>query len=412
MMPFPSILSKNHPARSLRPTKAPRRRAKDVMSMTAKRTVLIIALAAALLTACGAPEAAAPGTTPPPEPAAEPAPTPDPAGLETMRRFYEIALNDLYYNVVLPDDTGEESYYAVCDVDGDGLNELIIEYNSTIEAGKVEGIYGYDPETGIGTDQLLQYPTLTYYDNGLIRADYSHNQGLAGRFWPFFLYKYNAQQDVYDCVGLADAWDGTLHPENYDGDPFPTEIDKSGEGIVYYLLGPDDSTLGEPVDKSEYELWLAGWIGDAHELTLPKIPLEPESFAEGAGGTYNLWLEHSGERGYYADVTSRSKAQVERFALEVRRSILERDWQALAQCAAFPLLVNGESCPDAGTLTAMAPEVFTDEGFTSALVSETCEEMFFNYEGIIMADGRVHLAEIYEPEGAGELRVIAINTPD
>lgn len=377
--------------------------------MTLKKPLTIITLAAALLTACGAPDAPEPDPTPPPQAAA----TPDPAGPEAMRQLYEEGLNDLYYNVVLTEgaDAGE-NFYAVYDVDGDGLNELIIEYNGTCEAGKLEGIYGYDRETGQGNEQLLQYPALTYYDNGIIKAAFSHNQGLAGRFWPYFLYKYDPAKDIYECVAMVDAWDGSLHAQNYDGDPFPGEIDKSGEGIVYYLMGPDDTTLGEPVDKSEYERWLSGYIGGAQELTLPKIPLEPETFSEGVAGTYNLWLAQSGERGYYSAVTGRSKGEVERFALEVRRSILEQDWEALSQYAAFPLQLNGgtDGYRDAKDLIADAPERLTGEDFTDALVAETCEEMFCNYESIKLADGRVHIAEIHSPDGVGQLRVIAINT--
>lgn len=377
----------------------------------------MIALAAALLAACGSADAPDAEPTPPPAATAVAA-TPDPAGSEAMRQTYEIILDVIYFEHFLPDGeyldwdesgTDTENLYAVYDVDGDGLNELIIEYNSTHEAGRLELIYGYDPESGGVHEELAQFPSLTYYDNGIIKADFARNEGLAGRFWAFFLYKYNAPLDEYECVAMAEAWDGSLHGEDYV--PFPTEIDKSGEGIVYYLLGPDDTTLGEPVDKSEYERWLSGYIGEAQELTLPKIPLEPERFSEGASGTYELWAALSGERGYYSLVTSRSKAQVECFALELRRSILERDWEALAGHAAFPLPVNGESCPDAAALIDMAPELLTGEDFVSALVSETCEEMLFNFEGIILAGGRVRFAEISSPDSAGELRVTAINTP-
>lgn len=387
--------------------------------MTSKITAIIITLAAALLTACGSPDSPAPSPTPPSEPAAVMS-TPEPVDAESMRLTYEAVLNAVYFDHLLPDgqrlDWDEpyndaDNFYAVYDVDNDGCNELIIEYNSGPMVGKTEIIYTFDEETGWVYEELMQFPSLTYYNNGIIKADFSHNQGLAGRFWPYFLYKYNAPLDIYECVAMADAWDGSLHELNYDGRPFPSEIDRSGEGIVYYLLGTDDKTLGEPVDKSEYERWLSGFIGEAQELTLPKIPLEPESFAEGAAGTYELWLAQSGaERNYYSSVTSFSKGEVERFALEVRRSILERDWEALTACAAFPLSINGvETYRDADDLIADAPERLTGEDFTSALVSETCEEMFFNYESIKLADGRVHIAEIYAP-GGGELRVIAINT--
>ena len=142
---------------------------------------------------------------------------------------------------------------------------------------------------------------------------------------------------------------------------------------------------------------------------MPKVSLTPENFAEGARGTAVLLLKNnnSSERNFYSSLTSMSKAEVECFALEVRASILARNWQAFAQCVYFPVMLNGEECPNTSALIAIAPELLTEDNFVKALVSETCEDMFFNYAGIIMADGCLHLGE---GEGGG-LRVTAINTP-
>lgn len=388
-----------------------------------KRAVFILAFAAALLTACGGPAEDEDEVSAVPEPqrtGAAVAPEPDEA--EVMRLAYEAALNAVYYDHLLPDGQrlddnysqgGEKNLFAVCDVDLDGRNELIIEYNTGSMAGMTEAIYGYDSETGWVFEEFMQFPSLVYYDNGIIQADFSHNQGLAGRFWPYFLYKYDSDKDIYECVAMADAWDGSIHAQNYDGEPFPSDVDVSGEGIVYYLLSGEDSTLGEPVDKSEYEAWRNSYIGGAGIMDLPKVPLIPENIEEGAAGTTAMWIKQDSkaERNFYSAATDLSKAHVERFALEVRRSILEQDWQALAQYASFPLTVDSDVCADAEALIAMATERFTGEEFVNDIIAETCEEMFSRYQGISMAGGRIWIADVIAAgEREGELFVIVINT--
>ncbi len=384
--------------------------------MIGKKAVLIL-LAAVMLSACtGKGDIRAETASAPDSIAAKRQPV-SMDKLEAMYNSYETALNILYYEKILPDGTYLDSddygmdgnLFAVFDIDGDGLDELIIEYSNTYLADMVELIYGYDDESGELHEEFMRFPNLTYYNNGIIKAFFSHNQGLAGRFWPYYLYEYDPVQDRYECVAMADAWDGSAHSEDYSGKPFPVEIDISGDGIVYYLSDADEKTLGQPVDRDEYERWLDSYIGKATELTVPKVSLTPENFAEGARGTAVLLLKNnnSSERNFYSSLTSMSKAEVECFALEVRASILARNWQAFAQCVYFPVMLNGEECPNTSALIAIAPELLTEDNFVKALVSETCEDMFFNYAGIIMADGCLHLGE---GEGGG-LRVTAINTP-
>lgn len=251
-----------------------------------------------------------PSATPEPEETPEPEP-PEPDGLGAMRSAYESALNKLYYDKILPNgDSADEGFdfgmggdmFAVYDVDFDGSDELVIQHNNASMAGMLEAVYGYDSETGLLVEELTLFPALVWYDNGVIMALFSHNQGLAGRFWPYFLYVYDSERDVYDCVGMVDAWDSSIFDEDYGGKPYPSEIDVSGEGIVYYIMGPDEYNLDNPVDKSDYESWLNGYVEGAQTFEVPLVPLEPENFSQGVSGTHELWEElgGGGGRDYYS----------------------------------------------------------------------------------------------------------------
>lgn len=76
---------------------------------------------------------------------------------------------------------------------------------------------------------LSEFPALTFYENGTVTADWSHNQGRAGRFWPYTLYQYSPDSGVYEETGSVDAWD----LECAGGDErlaaaFPDEADAGG----------------------------------------------------------------------------------------------------------------------------------------------------------------------------------------
>lgn len=128
---------------------------------------------------------------------------------------YISALKDFYYEHSLPGVEDEpfedlpisDNRFAVYDVDADGKEELIISYVTTYIAGMMELIYEYDEEMDTLIEQFREFPALTYYDNGVIKAEWSHNQGLAGEFWPYSLYQYKEESDAYEMLAMVDAWD-------------------------------------------------------------------------------------------------------------------------------------------------------------------------------------------------------------
>ena len=141
---------------------------------------------------------------------------------EGCREAYILALENLYTNYIWPDGTVMDFYgdisqnqFAVYDIDGDGEEELIIEYTTSSMAGMEEAVFGYDNEAGIFYQEFRESPGWTFYDNGFIRADASHNQGGDSDAWPYTMYQYDEGTDAYVEVGTGVTNDGSI--EGYVG---------------------------------------------------------------------------------------------------------------------------------------------------------------------------------------------------
>lgn len=164
------------------------------------------------------------------------------------------ALWDVHDFGLLPDGTqleyvnlqeAEKNQFAFCDVDGDGREELLISWSNASMAGKEEFVFDCDGDTCY--IELCEFPSVRYYDNGSVEADWAHNQGRAGRIWPRNFYLYDAETDTYKEYGSMDAWDKSFAEEG-----FPDEIDADGNGLIYYLTPADGN--GEK-DKETKRLW-------------------------------------------------------------------------------------------------------------------------------------------------------------
>ena len=212
---------------------------------------------------------------------AEPAGIPTAEEIQAVRETLEGAVEMLRSTGTIPGfegdlnlHLGEASYrYDIADVDGDGYEELYLVQDGGYMAAMVALIL--DGQGGKLRAELSEFPTLTAYNNGCIRADASHNQGLAGDFWPYALYRYDAESDSYQRIARVDAWDGRLHPQDYAGNPFPKDADVSGAGIVYYvaedgeLYGEDGAFAVAPMDQADFEKWEASWQGNASVVQYP-----------------------------------------------------------------------------------------------------------------------------------------------
>lgn len=228
----------------------------------------------------------------------EPANVPTAEEIQAVRETLEGAVEMLRSTGTIPGfeevlnlPLGEASYrYDIADVDGDGYEELYLVQDGGYMAAMVALIL--DGQGGQLRAELEAFPSLTFYENGYVRADASHNQGLAGDFWPYALYRYDAESDSYQQVAVADAWDGSIHPQDYAGNPFPKDADVSGAGIVYYVAENGES-YGEsgtpdvaPMDQADFQKWEASWQGSGAvvEFSLENEIVTDDLLTQGAAG--------------------------------------------------------------------------------------------------------------------------------
>ena len=199
---------------------------------------------------------------------------------------YAAALEEIYTNHTFPGgkDFGYDEFYdmsenkfAIYDIDSDGKKELIVLYTTTYMAGMTGTVYAYDSASGTLREELQEFPSLTFYDNGAVEAEWSHNQGLAGDFWPYTVYNYNPGTDTYEQTAMVDAWDKSLREEDYEGNPFPDDIDADGDGLVYYIMPGGTYEKNTPVDFDAYTKWRESSIGQAQPLEIPYLELTEEN---------------------------------------------------------------------------------------------------------------------------------------
>ncbi len=210
---------------------------------------------------------------------------------ETERKeAYLSVLEGVYYDHVLPegrdlwvDDYFDMSnnYFAVCDIDSDGKEELIIQYTTAGMGGMTEVIYGYDSVSKTVREEIMEFPMLTYYENGIIEAGWSHNQGAGGDFWPFTVYRYDGASDTYKWLGSAEAWDSSYREADFEGNAFPEEIDVDGDGVLYYLASVKENGDVDwhpaPVDREAYDQWRDAYLKGAEQAVVPYLSLTEEN---------------------------------------------------------------------------------------------------------------------------------------
>lgn len=200
----------------------------------------------------------------------------------------------------LVDGSGQmrDNRFAVTDIDGDGREELIVSYSTACMANMFEQIYDYDPVTGKLKVQLTAFPAFTYYDNGFIKAEWSHNQGY-GELWPFKLYRYDVGNDSYVEAGTVDTWDKAISETWYEDQPFPDALDTDGDGTLYHICreGEEYTCAYEDYkyNKADYEAWYGELMDGAKEVTVPYQPIAYESFQDYAPVYLRMLAEEAGK---------------------------------------------------------------------------------------------------------------------
>ncbi len=221
-----------------------------------------------------------------------------------MHNAYNEALLCLAQTKKLPngdeiEDTGlKGDEWAVLDIDKDGRDELIISITSTSMAGMSFRIFEYDVYTNQMKEQFVEFPSITFYDNGFVKAEYSHNHSLGMNLWPYSLYKYNAETDTYDYVTSCESWEKEFYPISYSDEAFPDEKDTDGDGVIYCCSGPDgewDETIFGTTE--EYEDYLNSLMGDTKEINYTKYALEDTTYKKFGKEYVSSYIEYQKEKG-------------------------------------------------------------------------------------------------------------------
>lgn len=227
---------------------------------------------------------AIPSELPSGEPMETPSAEPDEVKSEGLAE-YQAALRQIISEHIYPDgtETGfdssfgsmEDNQFALCDVTGDGVDELIVRFTTAPMAGNAETVYAFQQADGALKQILTASPNLTYYANGIIKEDWSHGSELAAEgYWPYTLYQYNAADGSFQELAQVNMWSKAVADVDFKGDPYPDEIDAEGAGTVF-ILGIADEV--KTVSKSDYEKWLTDTMGDPAELDIPYQALSEEN---------------------------------------------------------------------------------------------------------------------------------------
>lgn len=172
----------------------------------------------------------------------------------------------------------EKNCFAVADVNQDGREELLVRWTTTITAGEIEAVYDYNPVSGEVKREFVAYPALTYYDNGIIKVEWSHNQVPPAEFWPCTFYRYDAESDSYVELGSLRAWD-----DGIEGWELPDGVDVDGDGTVYEIKEAGEEYQayeGFRYNQADVDEWLGGFMEGSKELPLVYHPMAYESFAD------------------------------------------------------------------------------------------------------------------------------------
>lgn len=162
--------------------------------------------------------------------------------------------------------TIDDQQFAIFDVDGDGEEELLVSITDTYTAGMHEVVFGYDEAKDELTMEAEGFPGITYYP-GMMKILSSHNQGHAGDvLWPYGVLTYDAASDSYQFTCSVDAWDRNLSETDFEGNPYPTDIDVDNVGHVYLI---SDSEGDHTLNQADFEKWEGSLFAGKEEITIP-----------------------------------------------------------------------------------------------------------------------------------------------
>ena len=203
----------------------------------------------------------------------------------TVRRnYYANVLERLYFYDTLPDDGDDietkmaDDYetYAVYDIDGDGIEELMLYVNRPGTGSSWSIIYEYNVDTDSLKQELYAYMDNQFYSNGRIVGmdDFSHG---------VMVYVYNPENDDY-----SDSYLTIMRGTTY-WDMGSNNEDHSGYDYRVYHSNTEEETY---MTEEEYNQWLADQTAGATEIEIPWKKIVDEEYREYAKAYSAMMLEN------------------------------------------------------------------------------------------------------------------------
>lgn len=228
-------------------------------------------------------------TQPEAEPEAQTEAQPETEAPDSAARYaaYQFVLQQIAFEHVYPDGTDvgfdgydgfiEDNFFALLDLTGDGADELIVQFVTAPMAGNAETVYAYNEADDTVEPLLTLFPAVTYYENGLVKADLSHSHGLAGDdYWPYELYRYQADTGAYELIAAVDMWSRSVSDVGQNGEAYPEDIDTENAGTVFIVTQND---VSETMSQSDFVAWLSALLDNAAVIEPPYQPLSEANIA-------------------------------------------------------------------------------------------------------------------------------------
>ncbi|MBQ7707604.1 MAG: hypothetical protein IJT72_07480 [Lachnospiraceae bacterium] len=167
----------------------------------------------------------------------------------------------------------KNNQYAVCDVNDDGKNELLLRVNDADMASLAIYVFLYDDEELKQIGSFFASDETKFYSNRVVFEPISHGAETWGEnFWGQNICVYDEELGKYEYKYVTDAWDSSIE-DSWRGEDevFPTEADKDGNGMVYWLIEfeNDEYIEGEPLDDEAFNNKLDELTGSATEIDIP-----------------------------------------------------------------------------------------------------------------------------------------------
>lgn len=189
----------------------------------------------------------------------------------------DIIVNPIdYFEIPGPDQESDVVYqFATGDIDGDGTDELIVHFVSTVEAAAKKSVWKYNDAAGKAEKLNMDFGMLTdFYKNGNVRAELTFNQGFGDTIRPFRIctVKDGTVEDLYSFYCVDSKYE----------DAYKAEDDKDNDGVIYYCEDVAAGNSGEnaaAMTKAGFDSLVSRYVPDSQKVDLNFIDLTEENIS-------------------------------------------------------------------------------------------------------------------------------------